>query len=175
MTTNMYVLDIETDGLLDQMTTIHCAVVKNYLTGEVTEFRPGEIIDFADMAGMIDGNVVIGHNIISFDLPAIDKWCKKVLPIYDHEPFPKPKMVIDTLVMSRLLNPDRERPERLPQKVGPHSLKAWGYRLGMLKGEYGEQENAWVDFNEDMLAYCAQDVEVTTEVYKALLKEMQDD
>ena len=137
MTTNMYVLDIETDGLLDQMTTIHCAVVKNYLTGEVTEFRPGEIIDFADMAGMIDGNVVIGHNIISFDLPAIDKWCKKVLPIYDHDPFPKPKMVVDTLVMSRLLNPDRERPEGLPQRVGPHSLKAWGYRLGMLKGDYG--------------------------------------
>ena len=175
MTTNMYVLDIETDGLLDQMTTIHCAVVKNYLTGEVTEFRPGEIIDFADMAGMIDGNVVIGHNIISFDLPAIDKWCKKVLPIYDHDPFPKPKMVIDTLVMSRLLNPDRERPEGLPQKVGPHSLKAWGYRLGMLKGEYGEQDNAWVDFNEDMLAYCQTDVHVTAEVYKALLKEMQDD
>ena len=45
----------------------------------------------------------------------------------------------------------------------------------MLKGEYGEQENAWVDFNEDMLAYCVQDVEVTAEVYKALLKEMQDD
>jgi len=172
MTTKMYVLDIETDGLLDQMTTIHCAVVKDYLTGGVTEFRPGEISDFADM---IDGNVVIGHNIISFDLPAIDKWCKDNSPLYGYEPFPEPKMVIDTLVMSRLLNPDRERPEGLPQKVGPHSLKAWGYRLGMLKGEYGEQDNAWVDFNEDMLAYCAQDVHVTAEVYKALLKEMQDD
>jgi len=161
MTTKMYVLDIETNGLLDQMTTIHCAVVKDYLSGEVTEFWPGEISDFADM---IDGNVVIGHNVISFDLPAIQRF---------HDV--SPKMVIDTLVMSRLLNPDRERPEGLPQKVGPHSLKAWGYRLGMLKGEYGEQENAWVDFNEDMLAYCAQDVHVTTEVYKALLKEMQDD
>ena len=161
MTTNMYVLDIETNGLLDQMTTIHCAVVNNYLTGDVTQFRPGEISDFADM---IDDNVVIGHNIISFDMPAIQRF-------YDVSP----KMVIDTLVMSRLLNPDRERPERLPQKVGPHSLKAWGYRLGVLKGEYGEQDNAWVDFNEDMLAYCAQDVQVTAEVYKALLKEMQDD
>ena len=159
MTTDMLVFDIETDGLLDQMTTIHCAVVKNYLTGEVTQFRPGEIIDFADM---IDSNVVIGHNIISFDLPAIQRF---------HDV--SPKMVIDTLVMSRLLNPDRERPEGLPQRVGPHSLKAWGYRLEMLKGEYGEQDNAWVDFNEEMLAYCRQDVEVTTEVYKALLKEMQ--
>jgi len=71
MTTNMYVLDIETDGLLDQMTTIHCAVAKDYLSGDVTEFRPGEISDFADM---IDGNVVIGHNVISFDLPAIQRF-----------------------------------------------------------------------------------------------------
>jgi len=161
MTTNMLVLDIETDGLLDQMTTIHCAVVKNYLTGEVTEFRPGEISEFADM---IDGNVVIGHNIISFDLPAIQRFY-----------YASPKMVIDTLVMSRLLNPDRERPEGLPQRVGPHSLKAWGYRLGIYKGEYGDQDGAWVEFNEDMLAYCVQDVHVTSEVYKALLKEMQDE
>ena len=171
MTTKLYTLDIETDGLLDQMTTIHCAVAKDYKTGEVLQFRPGEIMDFADL---IQGNVVIGHNLISFDLPAIDKWCKDNSQLYGYEEFPKPKMEIDTLVMSRLLNPDRERPEALPQKVGPHSLKAWGYRLGFYKGEYGEQEDAWVDFNEDMLAYCVQDVELTEQVYKALMKEMQE-
>jgi len=167
MTTNMYVLDIETDGLLDQMTTIHCAVVKNYLTGEVTEFGPGEISDFADM---IDGNVVIGHNIISFDLPAVDKWCKDNCELYGYEPFPEPKMVIDTLVMSRLLNPDRERPEGLPQKVGPHSLEAWGMRLGFPKGDC----ESFAEYSEDMLEYCKRDVEVTHEVYKALCKEMSE-
>ena len=167
MTTEMLVIDIETDGLLDQMTTIHCAVVKNYLTGEVTEFRPDEIIDFACM---LDHNVVIGHNIISFDLPVISKWVERHFLGYDETP--GPKMVIDTLVMSRLLNPDRERPKGMPQKVGPHSLKAWGYRLGVYKGEYGEQEDAWVDFNEDMLDYCRQDVILCEKVYKKLLEEM---
>jgi len=85
------------------------------------------------------------------------------------------KMEFDTLVMSRLLNPDRERPKGLPQKVGPHSLKAWGYRLGIYKGEYGEQDGAWDEFSQDMLDYCAQDVNVTEQVYRELLKEMQND
>ena len=171
-TKRMLVCDIETDGLLDKMTTIHCAVAKDYVSGEVMEYRPGEIFDFCEL---LEGNVVIGHNWIGFDSAAIHKWKKMNCELYAYEEMPQPKMVIDTLVMSRLLNPDRERPEGLPQRVGPHSLKAWGYRLEMLKGEYGEQDNAWVDFNEDMLAYCRQDVNVTAEVYKALLKEMQDD
>jgi hypothetical protein len=77
--------------------------------------------------------------------------------------------------MSRLLNPDRERPKRLPQKVGPHSLQAWGYRVGVYKGDYGKQEAAFDEYNEDMLNYCVQDVEVTEQVYKHLIKEMNDD
>jgi len=172
MTTRMLVFDIETDGLLEEMTTIHCAVVKDYLTGEVMEYRPDQIEQFVRS---LHNQVIIGHNIIGFDMPAIYHWCEINNKMFIGELYPRPKMEIDTLVMSRLLHPDRERPEGLPQKVGPHSLKAWGYRLGIYKGEYGEQDNAWVDFNEDMLSYCKQDVELTTEVYKALLKEMEDE
>ena len=159
-TKKMYVIDIETDGLLDQMTTVHCAVAKDYKTGEVHTFGPTEIAKFLEL---IDGEVVIGHNIINFDLPAL-KIC--------HGDWFWPDMQIDTLVLSRLLNPDRERPEGLPQKVGPNSLQAWGYRVGIYKGDYGKQEAAFDQYNEDMLAYCRQDVEVTEQVYKHLLKEM---
>jgi len=167
MTTKMLTIDIETDGLLDKMTTIHCAVAKDYKTGVVYKFGPEQIKEFVRL---IDGQVVIGHNIINFDLPALHKWCDITGNLLM---FPLVKMEIDTLVLSRLLNPDRERPEGLPQKVGPHSLQAWGYRVGTYKGDYGKQQAAFDEYNEDMLSYCRTDVEVTEQVYKHLLKEMQ--
>jgi len=161
MTTKMLIIDIETDGLLESMTTIHCAVAKDYKTGVVYKFGPDQIKEFVRL---IDGQVVIGHNIINFDLPAIK--------IFYGDWF-WPKMEIDTLVLSRLLNPDRERPEGLPQRVGPHRLQAWGYRVGTYKGDYGKQEAAFDEYNEDMLSYCHTDVKVTEQVYKHLLKEME--
>jgi len=165
MTKKMYVIDIETDGLLDTMTTVHCAVAKDYKTGEVHTFGPTEIAKFVEL---IDGEVVIGHNIINFDLPALEIWSLEIM-----EAVPNPEMVIDTLVLSRLLNPDRARPEGLPQKVGPHSLQAWGYRVGIYKGDYGKQEQAFDTYNQEMMDYCVQDTEVTEQVYKHLLKEME--
>lgn len=169
-TKKMLIFDIETDGLLDQMTTIHCAVVKDYLTGVIYKFGPDQIESFVRS---LDGQVVIGHNIIGFDLPAIYKWCDINAHLFIGEFYPDAHMFIDTLVMSRLLNPDRERPKGLPQRVGPHSLEAWGYRTGIYKGDYGKQENAFDEFSEEMLNYCRQDVEVTEQVYRYLLKEME--
>jgi len=168
-TKKMYVIDIETDGLLDQMTTVHCAVAKDYKTGEVHTFGPTEIAKFLEL---IDGEVVIGHNIINFDIPALERWCMLSDYIDLSSIWPTPHMVIDTLVLSRLLNPDRERPEGLPQKVRPNSLQAWGYRVGIYKGDYGKKEAAFDQYNQEMLDYCVQDVEVTEQVYKHLLKEM---
>jgi len=165
-TKKMYTIDIETDGLLESMTKIHCAVSKDYKTGVVYKFGPDQIEQFIRS---LDGQVVIGHNIINFDLPALHRWCD--INHYVRKMYPQPKMEIDTLVLSRLLNPDRERPEGLPQRVGPHSLEAWGYRVGIYKGDYGKQEAAFDEYNEDMLNYCKQDVEVTEQVYRHLLKE----
>jgi len=172
MNKRMLVIDIETNGLLDTMDKVHCAVAKDYLTGEVWEYAPTQIEEFARS---LEGQTVIGHNIISFDLPAIDKWCDINDNLFIGEAYPRPKMEIDTLVLSRLLNPDRERPKGLPQRVGPHSLEAWGYRVGIYKGDYAKQEKAWDEYSNEMMDYCVQDVEVTEKVYKYLLKEMEND
>ena len=48
---------------------------------------------------------------------------------------------------------------------------AWGYRLGVLKGHYGEQEDAWAVYNPEMLDYNEQDVWVTKALYEKLVSQ----
>ena len=165
MTTRMLVIDIETDNLLNRMTTVHCAVAKDIKTGVIYEYGPDQIEYFVRA---LEDNIVIGHNIINFDIPALWQWCEWNDSKFIGEMYMQVQSEIDTLVMSRLLNPDRERPKGLPQKVGPHSLEAWGMRLGFPKGDC----ESFAEYSEDMLEYCKRDVEVTHEVYKALCKEM---
>ena len=165
MTTRMLVIDIETDGLLNRMTTVHCAVAKDIKTGVIYEYGPDQIEYFVRA---LEDNIVIGHNIINFDIPALWQWCEWNDSKFIGEMYMQVQSEIDTLVMSRLLNPDRERPKGLPQKVGPHSLEAWGMRLGFPKGDC----ESFAEYSEDMLEYCKRDVEVTHEVYKALCKEI---
>ena len=63
--------------------------------------------------------------------------------------------------MSRVMFPDlRESTQGKdfdPKLVGSHSLKAWGHRIGkILKLTYGEEEDAWDSYNEEMKKYCGE-------------------
>lgn len=157
------VTDTETDGFLDVVTRIHCAVIYNRRTREERRYRPDEIASYvSDLQGYVDmGFVIAAHNGIKYDVPVIQK-------LYPGFYIPTSQMV-DTLTLARVTWADiKESDKRLLQRKvlpgklwGSHSLKAWGYRLGVLKGEYGEQEDAWSQFREEMLDYCAQDVVVT--------------
>ena len=140
------VFDIEADGL--KPTKIHCIVFYQVDDGEVIKFRPNELQQAKEYFSKV--NKLIGHNIINYDIPAVEKLMNIDL---------SGKKVVDTLVLSRLFNPTRE---------GGHGLESWGYRLGYNKGEYGEQENAWDSFSEEMLEYCERDVMLNYKVYNAL-------
>ena len=162
------IVDIETNGLLDELTTIHCIVAKDVDSGEVHSFRPNEIDKGIKLLESADE--LIAHNGIKFDVPAI----KKLYPS-----FKSPSMV-DTLVCVRLIwssikEVDAVRLELepgFPRKMfGSHSLKAWGYRLGKHKGDYAQQEAAWDVYSEEMLTYCQQDVEVTADLYAEIIKQ----
>jgi DNA polymerase-1 len=114
---------------------------------------------------------LIGHNIIGYDLPAIEK----VLGLN----FPLSK-VSDTLVWSKLFRPTSPQggvfkcgstspadSNYIDNRVGGHSLGAWGKRLGKAKLDFDD----WSKYSPKMLTYCTQDVELGVEIWKYLEKE----
>ena len=89
------VFDVETDGLLPQLTKLHCIELMNADTGEQWGYHGNEVE--RGIAELEAADEIIGHNIISFDIPAI----KKVYP-----DFTTKAKVTDTLVLSYLLHGD---------------------------------------------------------------------
>lgn len=148
--------DLEANGLLSTVTRTHCGVFKDKNTGEIRKFRPHQMKEMLSYLDTVD--VLIMHNGIGYDLPLLKK-------LYDYD-FKGKK--VDTLIMSRLLNPKRLAPFNSPDKgIGPHSIAAWGYRVGRGKPEH----NDWENFSEEMLHRCTEDVEILQLVYEALLEE----
>jgi DNA polymerase-1 len=96
------------------------------------------------------GKILVAHNGIAFDFPVLNKvWGLKI----------QLHQVLDTLVLSRLLNPMRTK----------HSLAAWGEDLGFPKTEF----NQFDQYSEEMRQYCINDVKVLERVYNQLLKEKE--
>lgn len=148
--------DLEGNGLYRDITKIHCGVFKDINTGEVSKFKPDELKDMCSFLDSVD--VLIMHNGINYDFPVL----KKILG-YEY----KGKKV-DTLIMSRLLNPKRLVPPNAPdRKIGPHSIEAWGYRVGRGKPSHDD----WETYSPEMLHRCTEDVEILHLVYQELLKE----
>ena len=142
------VFDIETDSL--SPTEIHCIVAidekdKQY-TFDIIDGTIDEGISFLSKADKL-----IGHNIIGFDIPAIKNLHK--VNLWDED------KVIDTLVLSRLLNPVREK---------GHSLEVWGNKLGVLKSTPPED---FTTYTKDTLKYCIQDVILNKILFEQLKKE----
>jgi len=58
----------------------------------------------------------------------------------------------------------------MPSKLrGSHSLKAWGIRSGVLKGDFNDgSPDVWDVFTQEMLDYCIQDTAVTAALLKRI-------
>lgn len=150
------VFDLEGNGLWETVSTIHCLVIKDYISGHKYKYRPTEIYNAVDHLNTY--GLIIAHNGIDYDIPVIEKITgKKIIP-----------QCLDTIVTSRLLFPDR---------LGGHSLEAWGKRLKIFKGSLTDDddespEKVWEVYTEEMLDYCDQDTEVCYALCKYLLTEM---
>ena len=94
----------------------------------------------------LNGLVLVAHNGIGFDFPVLKKvWGIEVASHLQR----------DTLVMSRLYNPELLPPDGT--KFKPHSLAAWGHRLGFPKDDFTDFDGG---FSEEMASYCINDVKV---------------
>jgi len=139
------VFDIETDGL--DPSVIWCLVAQDE-HGKFHHFYEDTLqegIKFLQKADRL-----IGHNILGYDIPVIKKLTG--IDLYQSD------KIIDTLVLSRLLNPTRE---------GGHSIGKWGPKLGLPKKDSPE----WSTFTKEMLSYCERDVDINYRLFNYLKKE----
>lgn len=170
----MLMFDIETNGLLKDVNVLHCMCVYDTETNELHRFDPSNVEDGVKMLQdeITKGGKLCGHNIIDYDIPALEK----LYPSIFHISYVQQKQVVDTLVLARLVYSNIDiidlglmKSGKLPKQFyKSHKLMAWGYRLGVLKGHYGEQEDAWAVYNPEMLDYNEQDVWVTKALYEKL-------
>lgn len=150
------IFDIETNGFYQDCTTIHCIALKRIgIDNDVLLYTQSNINDALDI--LENSEVLIGHNIIQFDIPVLEKF------------YPSRKFthnVLDTFNLSCIVFPQRQK----------HGLEDWGKDLGFEKfnpmtgKEYTDEEwkerkktknEAWDKYTSEMGAYCQQDVRVT--------------
>jgi len=147
-----FVFDIEANGLNPDK--VWCICIQEVGCDIVYSIHPdgiktGRFNEWLEEQGECE---LIGHNIIDYDIPVLERLLGA--------DFSKCK-ITDTLVLSRLADPQRE---------GGHSLENLGQLLGCPKGEH----NDWDSYSPEMVEYCEQDVRVNVKVYNALRSALSD-
>ena len=168
--------DLETDGLLHDATRINCLSLYWEKDGRSETLNDEPYTDNPKDLPMASGHsittgigwlevadVLVGHNIIGFDIPII----KKLYPWFNPR-----GTIVDTLLLSRLYHPnlldiDKKRCwKHMPlQLYGRHSLESYGYRLNEYKGNFAKNTD-WKEWSQEMQDYCEQDVVVTNKLCK---------
>jgi hypothetical protein len=117
------------------------------LPGESPKWLKGDEIP-AWFAGLPADAVLVGHNVLRYDLPAIRQAYGVSWPV---------ERTWDTLVASKMACADRHG----------HSLESWGETFQMPKGKFEDFEGG---LSDEMVRYCLRDVEVTSKLYAHLLR-----
>lgn len=152
--------DIEGDGLLPELTTIHCLAAVDPDTGWRGDWKPEEVGQALEVLSKADR--LYAHNGLRYDFPALEKVKGFKVPAEKQG---------DTFVISRLMFPDLKGSDgklveagKLDKELhGKHSVKAWGQRLGEHKGDY---EGGWERWSQEMHDYMVQDVTTLWAIWK---------
>ena len=141
----LVICDIETNALKNP-TEVWCIVCREIESGKVHVFR--DIPSFLKFAPLV--SIWIGHNFLGFDLGVLNSSLVGLRI--------RPSEVIDTLVVSRLLEYPRE---------GGHSLEAWGSFFGIPKVGLDVSFDHWSQELEDR---CIQDTLINLKVFEYFKK-----
>ncbi len=178
----MITADIEADGLLHEVTKIHCIHIRD---SQGKQFALQE--NFRDFNAIIKKyNKIVFQNGVGYDLPLLKKFSilDYELNAYTDDIIAGHLMTLyDTLVVSKLLNRDRKLPSGCPstreiilpdgtikkKRIGPHSLEAHGFRLGITKIKIEDWRNL---SPEQYLERCSVDTEITEALYYDQHQEM---
>jgi DNA polymerase I-like protein with 3'-5' exonuclease and polymerase domains len=169
------IYDVETDGLLDTVKTVHCVVVKPFQRAVVGIYVSSENLERAKIwakekikadrvfVGTFDHLIQIfsgqyrfvAHNQLGYDIHVLHRFFGISASL---------SQIVDTLVMSRFLFPDRPK---------GHSLEDWS-KSDEISGEKKQIEDWEGDTIEAYLERCAADVLLNEQVYAYLRQELAD-
>lgn len=136
---NIYVFDIEADGLLEDATRIHCLSYHNLSTGDSGSYT--SLTDIGEF--LLNADVLIGHNIVRYDIPLLVRLCATSCKA----------TMVDTLALSWYLYPERNL----------HGLEPWGDDFGVPKPVV----NDWKDQPlEVYINRCEEDVKINVKLWK---------
>lgn len=148
----LFVSDIETDGF--DPSVIHCFFGKVVDTDTWKVEGTHRWVDLKGRGSQIVPEAIpVFHNGLNFDVPVLNKFYPELID---------PHKVVDTFVVSRLVNYSKFR---------THSLEELGRYLKMPKGTFN---GPWDKRTKEMEDYCWQDVDVTIAVLKHYWPQISD-
>jgi DNA polymerase I-like protein with 3'-5' exonuclease and polymerase domains len=179
----MKVFDIESDGLLDTISKVHCINVIDQETGEELRFTDHEYYQNVDgstsdercprqgdlAAGLqvLEGDDIAGHYIIGYDIPAL----QIVYPEWTHT-----RRQLDTKTLGKLIYPNLRDMDHINIRKGKYEVRpgceklvSWGKRAGQhQKADFDPKDygHTWatMPFTKEMDDYCMDDVRTNLDV-----------
>ena len=153
------VFDIETDGLIEEVSTVWCATFHNVDKDITVSFAPDAKYPIEQLPFFLesrkDNFIWVCHNMMKFDREVFKKLYDITLPVFQCQ---------DTYLWSQMLYPDIPIPKGCN---GKHGLDTWGTRFGIPKPKHED----WSRYSQDMLHRNKQDVLINVKLWEKIKKD----